>query len=342
MRHFSKLFQPQKTVKGWKAVFVAMVLVTAIMLQNNIIQASGYALVILSQYSRTLKIGQSFYLVGLASNGKRITWKSSKSSVASVNTYGCVTAKRAGTCKITGKVSGGEASCTVTVSKTSIKLSATSIALENKATATIRGTTSNGSPITWKSKKTSVAEITEKGKITAMKPGETTITASADGTTVSCKVKVKKPTIRLSRASASLYRGKQLQLTATTSSGRPVTWKSKKTSVATISDAGKVTAKKHGSALITAKLDGVTKECQITVKSPVITLNKTSVTIKKGKTFKLKASVSSGNSPTWKSSKTSVATVTQNGKVKAKKKGTCYIHVSEDGTKKSCHIRVKA
>ena len=58
--------------------------------------AASPALVILSRYRATLKIGDSFTLAGIASNGKWVRFKSSKSAVASVNTYGRVTAKKAG------------------------------------------------------------------------------------------------------------------------------------------------------------------------------------------------------------------------------------------------------
>lgn len=54
-----------------------------------------------------------------------------------------------------------------------------------------------------------------------------------------------------------------------------------KKGVAVIDSRGLITAKKHGSAMITAKVDGVTKECEVTVESPVIELNKTSVSLKK-------------------------------------------------------------
>ena len=345
MKYLSDLSKKQKTaIKRWTAVFLAVVLcATSIITQHSAVQASSYySFLILSKYNCTLNIGQSFYLVGIASNGKRITWKSSKSSIASVNTYGCVTAKKAGTCKITGKVSGGEASCTVTVRKTTIHLSAATMTMENRATALIRGTTSNGAPLVWQSKKRSVATINENGKITAHKPGETTIIASANGSSAFCKLTVRKPKITLNKTSASLYRGNIWQLTAKTSSGQKVMWKSNKSSVATVSESGKVTAKKHGIAHITAKLDGVTKECVITVKSPMIKLSHTSVTLKKGKTRKLHAYVSSGNKPLWKSSKSSVATVDQTGKIKANKKGKCFIYASEDGTKVSCHVQVTA
>lgn len=101
--------------------------------------AASPALVILSRYHATLKIGDSFTLAGIASNGKWVRFKSSKSAVASVNTYGRVTAKKAGTCTITGKVAGGEASCKITVTKTIITLSTASITMENGAQVTLKG-----------------------------------------------------------------------------------------------------------------------------------------------------------------------------------------------------------
>ena len=186
-------------------------------------------------------------------------------SVASVNTYGRVTAKKAGTCTITGKVAGGEASCKITVTKTIITLSTASITMENGAQVTLKGQTSNRSPISWKSQKSSVAEIDENGKISAKKPGETTITAKADGTKKTCHVTVKKPKVTLNYTSASLSRNQTLLLTAKVSSGKKATWKSQKKSVATVNSRGKVTAIKRGTTKIRASIDGVTKECTITV-----------------------------------------------------------------------------
>ncbi len=328
-------------IMGITILSVVVLFATVILSSAAHTKAASPAFILLSRYSQTLKIGQSFYLTGIASNGKWVRFTSSSSRIASVNTYGKVTAKKAGTCTITGKVSGGEASCRITVQKTSITLSAASITMENGARAVLKGETSNGSSITWKSQKTSVAVVSENGEITAKKPGETTITAIADSTKKTCRLFVKKPKVTLNRTSSSLYRGQTIILSAKVSSGRKVSWKSQKSSVATVDDTGKVTAKKHGTAIIRASVDGVTKECEITVKSPVIKLNRSSVTIRKGKTCTLKADVSSGNKPVWKSSRSGIASVNANGVVTAKKIGSCVITVSEDGTKKTCHIQVK-
>ena len=50
--------------------------------------------IILTRYSKTMAIGEEFGLIAIASNGKQPTFKSSKSSIASVNTYGLITEKK--------------------------------------------------------------------------------------------------------------------------------------------------------------------------------------------------------------------------------------------------------
>ena len=71
---------------------------------------SSISLIVLSEYSHTMPVGGEFYLIAITSTGKMPTFKSSNSSVASVNTYGLITAKKAGSCKITAKIKGAEAS----------------------------------------------------------------------------------------------------------------------------------------------------------------------------------------------------------------------------------------
>ena len=71
-------------------------------------------------------------------------------------------------------------------------------------------------------------------------------------------------------------------------------------------------------------------------------LNKKKVTIKKGKTTRLFIDGLENSRITWSTSKKKVASVTKNGKVKAKKKGTAYITaVTYDGTVLRCKVRVK-
>ena len=89
--------------------------------------------------------------------------------------------------------------------------------------------------------------------------------------------------------------------------------------------------------------------CKITVTKPItkITLNKTSAKIFIGKTVTLKSTVSPSNATnrnvTWKSSNTSVATVSSAGVVTGKKAGTATITCTAkdgSGVKATCKITV--
>lgn len=302
--------------------------------------SSSFSFIILTKYSAIADIGKEFYIVAITSTGKHATWKSSNSKVASVNTYGKVTAKKSGTATITAKIKNAEASCKVTVNKTEISLSKVSSSIERGETLVLSATTSNNSKVTWKSSKKSIATVDEKGTVTAIKPGETIITASADGNSATCKLKVKSPTINLSKTNIKLYRCQTAKLSATISSGINPTWKTDKKSIAVVDSNGTITAVKNGTATITATVDGVSKSCVVVVEKPNITLSSSELSLKKGATTKITATVSSSNSPVWSSSNSSVANVDTTGKITALKKGTSYIYASEDGVKVKCVLRV--
>ena len=226
--------------------------------------------VMLNTYEKTLKIGEEFFVVAITSNGKFPKFKSSNSKVASVNTYGMVTGKKAGSAKITVKTTNAEASCKIKVSKTTIELNKNKLSMERGESFSLTATSSTSTPVTFKVNRSSIISITEDGLITALKPGEATVTAMADGTKITCKVTVRKPKVTLSKTSLTLKVGESFPLTATVSSNVAPTWKSSKKSVALITEEGVITALKKGTTVITAKVDGVTKLCQVTVKDNAV------------------------------------------------------------------------
>lgn len=296
--------------------------------------------VILSQYSGTLNIGEELQLMAITHNGNFPTFKSSNSTVASVNTYGRILAKAAGTATITAKINKAEASCKVTVRKTLIELQASRLSLEAGETLTLSAKTSNGSPVTWKSSLKSVAVIDEKGTVTGLKPGKTVITAAADKNTANITLTVKSPTVKLNRTSLSLYRGQTFQLTADISSQIPPKWKTNKKTIATVDETGTVTAVKHGIAIITAVVSGVEKSCTVTVKQPDITLDTYETTIKSGEKKKITAKVSSGNAPVWSTSNLNIVSVDTKGNITGLQKGKAYVYAAEDGIKIRCIVHV--
>ncbi|MBR6228889.1 MAG: Ig-like domain-containing protein [Eubacterium sp.] len=231
------------------------------------VSAKGFDVIILSSYRETLKIGQDVILFAASAAGQEVKWRSSSSRIASVDPYGVVTAKKAGTCQITAKTAGAEAKCTILVERTAISLNTKKLSLENGAMFQMTAETSNGSPVTWKVSKKSVALISDSGMIQAIKPGTTIITATADGSRETCTLTVMKPSIRLSREKVTLYPGQTVLLRATVTSNREVTWRSNRTAIATVDEYGTVTAVKKGTARISASLDGVTRYCTVTVKN---------------------------------------------------------------------------
>ncbi|WP_310604814.1 Ig-like domain-containing protein [Anaerosporobacter sp.] len=90
------------------------------------------------------------------------------------------------------------------------------------------------------------------------------IAALVPNITVQAAVKINKTSLSLNVGSSS-----QLKITGTT---KKVTWSSSKTSVASVSSKGKVTAKKEGTATISAKVSGKTYKCKVTVKEKMISL----------------------------------------------------------------------
>ncbi|WFR59263.1 Ig-like domain-containing protein [Anaerocolumna sp. AGMB13025] len=296
--------------------------------------------IILSQYSATANIGEEILLFAVTSNGKFPTWKSSNSKVASVNTYGVVTAKKAGTAVITAKIKNAEAACRITVNKTKVTINLTSASIEHGETLKLTAKSSNGSQIVWKSSKKSIAVIDDKGTVTGLKPGDTVITAKADDTSVTCNLKVKSPSVKLSNSSVKLYRGHSVQITAFVSSKIAPTWKTNKKSVALVDENGTITGIKNGIAVITATVDGVIKTCNVTVLKPEITLSLKELTLKKGADATITASVSSGNEPVWSTSNPNIIAISSKGKITALEKGTAYVYASEDGTKVRCSVKV--
>lgn len=200
---------------------------------------------------------------------QNVTWKSDKPEIATVDANGKVTAVKVGeaTITVTTEDGGKTATCKVTVKPnlvSEITLAALAIYVgESKAvTATVKPDDATNKELTWKSSDESIATVDATGKVTGVKIGTTTITATArDGSGVSgsCTVTVlshvKKVTV--TPANLTLGKNKSYTLTATvdaqpgTDTG--VTWTSSDTTIATVDATGKVTATdKVGTVTITA------------------------------------------------------------------------------------------
>ena len=153
-----------------------------------------------------------------------------------------------------------------------------------------------------------------------------------------------KVTVTLNKKTATVYKGKTttLKATVTGTAAAKVTFTSSNPKVAAVNKTtGKVTAKAKGSAVITAKCGDVKATCKVTVKNPTLTLNKTSASVKVGKTTKITAKAAPSGKVTYKSGNKKIATVSSNGTIKGIKKGTAKITVTCNGVTKTVKVTVK-
>lgn len=114
-----------------------------------------------------------------------------------------------------------------------------------------------------------------------------------------------------------------------------VTWKSANNKAATVSSNGKVTAMGWGSTKIYATVGGKTLTCKVTI----VQMNKKDVTMAPGNTTQLTLWGAEKN-VTWKSSNDKVATVSNNGLVKATGKGTATITATFNGKEITSKVNV--
>ena len=334
----------------------------------------------LNKSEMTLTEGESETLAATVTpenaENKSIIWSSNNEAVATVDANGTVIAKRAGTAVITATSTNGKsAGCTVTVEKkqipvTEVRLSESTVGIVEGSTYKLTATvlpenTTDSKNVSWSSNNEAVATVDANGNVTAKRAGTAVITAtSTNGKTAGCTVTVSKKEIpitevRLNKSTETLTEGETTTLTATvlpenTTYGKSVKWSSSNVAVATVDLMGKVTAKRAGTAIITAiSENGKTASCTITVnkKDTNITitevrLNKSTETLKEGDTTTLTATVLPENttdskSVSWRSSNSEVATVDANGTVTAKRAGTAVITAtSTNGKSAGCTVTV--
>ena len=256
---------------------------------------------------------------------------------------------------------------TVDVEKVSLNKSATTLTEGESETLTATITPSNATgdkTVKWSSSNEAVAAVDSNGKVTAKKAGTAVITAtSSNGKTAGCTVTVKQKEIAitgigLNKSTTSLTEGESETLTATiapsnATGDKTVKWSSSNEAVAAVDSNGKVTAKKAGTAVITAtSSNGKTAGCTVTVKQKEIAitgigLNKSTTSLTEGESETLTATIAPSNATgdktvKWSSSNEAVAAVDSNGKVTAKKAGTAVITAtSSNGKTAGCTVTVK-
>ena len=145
----------------------------------------------------------------------------------------------------------------------------------------------------------------------------------------------------LNKTAVTLYtKGKKIiQLSADTES--VVKYTSDNEKVAVVDENGRVTAKKAGTALITASADGYQSTCRIVVKKPTFKVAKKMIKVKKGKKARIIVKVRPTTKVVFASANKKIAAVTKKGMLKGMKKGQTKIKVKCYGITKTVIVIVK-
>ena len=314
-----------------------------------------------------------------ASN-KKVTWTSNADNIVSVSQDGTLTAKAAGTATITAlaEEGGHVASCTVTVSETDVPVQSVTINAPNKTlkvgetsqlSAIITPHNATARDVTWSSNSDSVSVEASTGKITAVKQGTATITATVGGKNATCEIQVTDTIpvteIKLNTTQLTMKANETTQLlvsvTPDNATNAKVTWQSNNpTFVEVERDTGWITAKQKTTNPVTitaTTADGSNKTatCQVTVTEAAGTaVPVTSVTVlpktleldvaqEQLLSFEIQPMNATNKKVTWSSSSTDV-TVDQTGLVRAVKAGgrATITATTADGQKTdTCTVTVR-
>lgn len=220
---------------------------------------------------------------------KSIAFKSSKSAVAKVNAKGLVTAKKAGTSKITVTVRGKNGKKKITYVK--VKVKAKTIAVKSvtariaqsqltvgdtaQITAIVSPSNATNKKLTYTSSNGNVASVNQEGKVTAKTAGTAKITVkSSNGKSASVNISVSNRIINVERVevgilpAATVVKGNTGRITATVfptnATDKTLTYTSSNEAVASVDAAGKVIAKETGEAVIKVEATGG-KSAEVTV-----------------------------------------------------------------------------
>lgn len=309
---------------------------------------------------------------GATKGADDVVWNSSNPRVASVKKVtdkngkakGVVTGKMAGTTTITATANGKTASCVVTVKKTAIVLnysdkdniqvSTKGAGSKIKLTAAVTGSSKK---VIWSTSDNKIAKVSG-GTVTGKGAGEATITATANGVSASCKVKVIDGLVVIKDKNSVLYTGekdrngkdytatKQLKTTATKTEKKELVWTSSDEKVATVDKNGKVTAVGAGTAIVSATYKGKVDTSAVTVKETSTKISDKGVVLRtKGanKTYQLHCNVVGRNAKVkWTVDDAGKKVVSvSNGKLTAKKVGTATITATANGISDTVTVTVK-
>ena len=221
----------------------------------------------------------------LLNGNVRIDWTSADTGIATVKN-GVVTGLSEGETTITAEArdAGFHVTATVTVTPgddvvqvESVTVSPETLTLTvgetETLTATVLPDNATSKDVQWSSSDESIATVSSKGVVTAVKAGTAAITATAGGKSATVTITVEAEEIAvtgvtLNKTSVSVAEEETVTLKATVSpsnaTNKTVTWSSSDEDVATVKD-GVVIGISAGTATITAQVGTYSATCEVTV-----------------------------------------------------------------------------
>ncbi|MBD5476657.1 MAG: family 16 glycosylhydrolase [Lachnospiraceae bacterium] len=353
---------------------IILIFILALFVGNSAVRAEDEVKINYTKY--TVNIGDEDNGLQLKMENlgdKKPRWVSYNVNVATVDQYGYVTPLRKGTAIISSGIGFPRKTCVVTVVDPSVELNKSTATIYrsdndntsgNKVTLTakVSGATRNAADIVWSSSNEEVAKVVKdargRGVVTSVtEAGEAVITARVNGRTASCKVEVLDIDLELNVKEMYLSTrgaGSAIRLVPTVvGPKRSVTWTSSDRKIATVSG-GKVTGKKEGTVIVTAKANGVEKHCTVHVEPGRISINTESELLyvtkndfkgTVGESKELKTNMTNGEKIAWSSDNENVVTVDSKNRGKAKITavgvGKAVITAKCDGKTDTCMVEVK-
>ncbi|NLP33963.1 MAG: hypothetical protein GX359_02080 [Clostridiales bacterium] len=308
---------------------ILTIAITALLFTKEIYNANASNSIRLNDKSVELEIGR-YKTLRVLGTSRKATFHSSNPKVATVSSGGRVTAKASGTTTITASVAGKKLKAKVSVYQIYKKelILAPGNTFESKVWGPVR-------KAEWSSDNTSIVSVSDQGKITAKKPGNATIKVVVNG---SKKLTSNVTVVGLDHESVVLEHGDwygHLKTIKVEGTNKKITWETSDKSVAVVSSKGRVEAKGPGTAIITATVGNAKLHYRV----KVLEASVKEFSLRKGETKKLQV-FGTTSDITWHSNKKSVATVSDNGTVKAVGEGDAIIMIYVDGRRINVRVTV--
>jgi uncharacterized protein YjdB len=223
---------------------------------------------------------------------RTVAWSTSDPSIATVTSAGLVTSIAVGTVTITATIEGKSGSAALVIAPTPVASVVATLASGSlivgqttQATAVVRvtgGATVTDRAVVWSTSDAAVATVSSSGLVTAVGPGQTSITATSEGKSGTATLTVAPPVaaVVVSLGYASVMPGQTTEASASVRDaagnalqGRSIAWSSSDTAVATVASNGVVMALASGAATISAVSEGKTGSIQLAVQTmpPAVT-----------------------------------------------------------------------